>query len=393
MTPLGWIVTGYALIGLFCGLMVYVGVLRDSPVPRWCFSRYRALLAVIATIGWPGVIVVDCDAIWTGIRYTFTSWDPLEEAWQALKAMPAHPNCRCALAPGSVTLTGTVTGTGPRGYRSSEPKTVKGSDVLVSHRVFRLFEDEDGPALGSTIAPYLYEGPVARTSREELDDGRGFFAAKEGHDFYDEDKPAHVVEGEVELFGRVIEGEKGFRAEKLRIRSLTLRPGGWHSALVEPGDLLSLSRRPIGADRQFCSCMDAERPWPHPYTEIVEALEERYRCEVSYEPRAERNLFEQRHGEWSLRRVTVGGGGGGYIASPSFQKAILDEIAKQHETRFTASGGDSDFILPPSEGGMIETPTPQEIQAYAKPTSIQICGGNHGHRRGTEGPRDRALGA
>lgn len=146
---------------------------------------------------------------------------------------------------------------------------------------------EDGRvALVSSIRPYVYDGPVATTEREDLENGYGLHAAKDGDKFYD--PAAHLpVEGEVELFGRVVEGSRGYRAEKLKIKSLTLYPGGWREAATKTATTWNGQpvfhtnhKCPDLAVRQFASSTKTETPWPHPFESLASRLEDRYRCDV-----------------------------------------------------------------------------------------------------------------
>lgn len=345
-----WLVA-YLAIGAAVGVCAWFGTAAtyNAINSGWRLSQRSAASldtfgSVFAAVTWPLAGVVLYDWVAAGFRFLTTDWDPWEDSGRVTLNLGGIP----------VGARNLKLNAAPSGYDGPKPKAVKGSEVLTGHRVWRLFEDEDGPVLGSTIAPHLYEGPVARTIREELEEGRGLFAAKPDQPFYKDPRPHYVVEGEVELFGRVIEGERGYRAEKLRITSLTLHPGGWHRPQTTQISPFTSTSVPEGVGRQFCSCEDSARPWPHPFTEIVEALEDRYRCDVSYAPRPERQVFDRSCNRARAFATAMGG-------------ALTTTLTWDLESPETETEGTS--IIDPAS--LIETPDQNEIQQYGRP---------HGHR-------------
>lgn len=342
------LVAAYVVVGLCFGAATWCGWAARFPrqnegtsISDRSTPLADGFMSVLMVAIWPALGAFGWDTVEVGFRYLTTDWDPWEEK-------RGHVTLKMNAT--SMTMPGFSLNAAPSGYDGPKPKTVEGSEVLTGHRVWRLFEDEDGPVLGSTIAPYLYEGPVARTIREELEEGRGLFAAKPDQPFYKDPRPHYVVEGEVELFGRVIEGERGYRAEKLRITSLTLHPGGWHRPQTTQISPFTSTSIPEGVGRQFCSCEDSARPWPQPFTEIVEALEDRYRCDVSYAPRPERQVFDR-----SCNRARQYAG--------AFTTTLTWDAVE------TESGTENPNIIDPAS--LIETPDQNEIQQYGRP---------HGHR-------------
>lgn len=164
---------------------------------------------------------------------------------------------------------------------NSNTLPIKSDEPLIGFRQWRLFEMKDGTLrLTSSIRPFTYDGPVVTTSVEDVQSGHGLHAAKDGDKFYDP-APQYPVEGEVELFGRVVEGRRGYRAERLKIRSLTLYPGGWSDRLGQWSNGMIQTRRvPNDSVRQFASSELTETPWPHPFKSLAKRLEKRYRCDV-----------------------------------------------------------------------------------------------------------------
>lgn len=92
-----------------------------------------------------------------------------------------------------------------------------------AYRSFDLTLDDDGGILlTSIVADFQYPGPVARETRKPSE-GRdmrpesGFYAVKDPDDHYPRQGK---VFAEVDLFGEVVEGRHGYRAEGLIIRKL-----------------------------------------------------------------------------------------------------------------------------------------------------------------------------
>lgn len=300
----------------------------------WDWNSEDVALVVALFVGPFLSWTVALDDLMRGWRYFTTDWDPWETDNNASIPMPpSHPFARC----------------GPTGYQSDDLQQVSGSEVLVGHRVWRLFEDEDGPVLVSTTRPHRYTGPIARADEEDLERGYGLFAAKPNHPFYEGVNPTYVVEGQVELFGKIVEGSKGYRATKLRITELTLRGGGWHDA----GRF----------ERKFCSCELAERPWLHPYDELIEALSERYRCEVSYEARPGGEVVEGKCNRTDSSRI------GTYLPSttPNQQVTITrNELAKMKPivNGSELSRESTDDLLQPAD--LLLEPDPEDVYRYGR---------------------------
>lgn len=355
----GAAIVAYLTCGVVAGVCMYVSWVTEWPVTHdrdevWSLSAERfveAAVSAVAGVFWPAFIFVGRRQLASGWRYLTTDWDPWEEQGDG-----GYLTFNIGGLPSGISGSGQLKSAAPSGYNASEPTEIEeSSDVLEGHRVWRLYEDEHGPVLASTIVNHLYHGPVAEADRSELEAGKGLFAAKPDHPFYDGEKPQYVVEGTVELFGRVVEGRKGYRSEKLRITGLTLRPGGWHEPVSEVPSLLGMTNRgtPERVSRAFCSCQRAERPWPYPYTEIVEALEARYRCDVTYEPREDGQVFDGRCDG----------------APAVFAAAITKSVHQQHASFLERP--ETDRVLKPSDTSLIEEPNPQDIRRY---------GGTHGHR-------------
>jgi len=160
----------------------------------------------------------------------------------------------------------------------------KSSELFLGHRCWRLTKDEDGQAtLMSYAAPYLWDGPIVRTDDDpETQDLIGFnaFSGPLPEDFEGllGNDPMYSVVGELELFGKVVVHEKGYRATKARIKRLIISNGGWAENHILSGGISS-------PGTLFCKCSKTNPPWKdRPWEEARAQLEQKYDCDVEYRP-------------------------------------------------------------------------------------------------------------
>lgn len=113
---------------------------------------------------------------------------------------------------------------------------------LVGVRCWRVIMRPDGPYLQSWNYEFVWEGPhVVADQKPQIGTVNGIHCFKPGHEQGHTDP--QLVAGTVEIFGRIVQGERGYRAEHAIVRTLQI---------------------------------DEHYAWPP----LIAALEQRYQCSV-----------------------------------------------------------------------------------------------------------------
>lgn len=150
---------------------------------------------------------------------------------------------------------------------------------FVGWRAWKLEVDDHGPVLVSTYKGTRWTGPVLHAHEPPpfnkpeggVAYGPGIYVMKEWQDL------TYPFIGTVELWGRVVEHEKGYRAEHALVTGLYHMPvesyeGTW--------DLMSALGSAVRQTRDGYR-LHPDAPEPRP--EIIKALAERYQCTVDTE--------------------------------------------------------------------------------------------------------------
>lgn len=142
------------------------------------------------------------------------------------------------------------TGTGPRVV----------TEEILAERAWDYASNADGLLMLLSINGTAWDGPtLVAHEKPTTQNTSGVYALRR---LVGTEYQYHVITGTVALSGCVVEGEKGYRAERATIRSLKF--ARYHQRTAEPDGIM---------------------PYPHfdqwPTPEIIAALERRYATEVS----------------------------------------------------------------------------------------------------------------
>lgn len=159
------------------------------------------------------------------------------------------------------------------------PDTASRDKPFVGWRAWKLDVDDDGPVLVSTYKGTRWTGPVLHAHEpppfnkpeDGVAYGPGIYAMKEWSDL------TYPFIGTVELWGRVVEHEKGYRAEHALVTGLYAMPVATYEEHVLSLGSFGYPHQQI--NRRYRLNPDAPSPRP----EILKALAERYQCPVDTE--------------------------------------------------------------------------------------------------------------